>query len=104
MLEFWKGSGPPTWASGRALAVQVGILGGLWASKLGSMGGFGQPNEAPKESFGPPKSVAKRLRMHFCNVMRNLEKPMEMVFAWFFRCYEAFRRNLDLQVELLDWL
>ena len=59
------------------MGVQVGVLGRLWASKLGSMGGFGQPNEAPKESFGPPKSVAKRLRMHFCNVMKNIEKPRE---------------------------
>ena len=77
MLGFWKGFGRPTWGSGRALGVQVGVLGRLWASKLGSMGRFGQPNEAPKESFGPPKSVAKRLRMHFCNVMKNIEKPKE---------------------------
>ena len=76
MLGFWKGFGRPTWGSGRALGVQVGVLGRLWASKLGSMGGFGQPNEAPKESFGPPKSVAKRLRMHFCNVMKNIGKPL----------------------------
>ena len=65
-LGVWERLGRPSWSPGR-----------LWASKLGSMEGFGQPNEAPKESFGPPKSVAKRLRMHFCNVMKNLEKPME---------------------------
>ena len=56
---------PPSWGSGRALglqlggsgspvAVQVGVLGRLWASKLASLGGFEWPNEAPKESFGPP--------------------------------------------------
>ena len=77
MLGFWKGSGPPTWESGTAVDVQVGILGRLWASKLGSMGGFGQPNEAPKDSFGPPKSIAKRFRKYFCNVMKNIEKPKE---------------------------
>ena len=77
MLGFRKGFGPPTWGSGSSLGVQVGVLGTLWASKLGSMGGFGQPNETPKDRFGPPKSVAKRFRMHFCNVMKNIEKPQE---------------------------
>ena len=77
MLGFWNSFGPPTWGSGSALGVQVGVLGRLWASKLESMGSFGQPNEAPKEGFGPPNSVAKRFRMHFCNVMKNLEKPKE---------------------------
>ena len=76
-VDFWECSGPPTWTSGSALDVQVGVLGTLWASKLGFPGRFGQPNEAPKESFGPPKSVGRRLRMHFCNVMKNLEKPKE---------------------------
>ena len=27
-----------------------------------------------------------------------------MFLHGFVRCYEAFRRHLDLQVELLDWL
>ena len=77
MLGLWKGFGRPTWGSGRALGVQVGVLGRLWASKFESMGGSEQPNEAPKDSFGPPKSVAKRFRMHFCNVMKKQEKSQE---------------------------
>ena len=114
MLGFWKGFGRPTWGSGSALGVQVGVLGRLWASKLGSMGGFGQPNEAPKESFGPPKSVAKRLRMHFCNVMKNIEKPREnqcfcMVFPMLRGLQKALgppsgalRLALGCQVGVLD--
>ena len=77
--------GPPCWGSGRALGVQIDGLGVPWASKLRSLGSSGPPSwgpwealgsqMAPKESFGPPKSVAKRLRMHFCNVMQNQQKP-----------------------------
>ena len=87
------------------MGVQVGVLGKLWASKLGSMGGFGQPNEAPKETFGSPKSVAQRFRMHFCNVMKNLEKQKEIsCFCWAFPMLEGLQRELDLQVDLLVWL
>ena len=77
------------------MGVQVGVLGTLWASKLESMGGFGQPNEAPKESFGPPKSVGRRLRMHFCNIMKNLEKPKENLgFCYVFPLSGSLRKAL----------
>ena len=81
--------------SGIVLDVQVGVLGTLWASKLESRGGFGQPNEAPKESFGPPKLVGRRLRMHFCNVMKNLEKPKENLgFCYVSLAPESLRKAL----------
>ena len=87
------------------MGVQVGVLGRLWVSKFESMGGSGQPNEAPTESFGPPKSVAKRLRMHFCSVMKNIEKPKENhCFCMVVPMLEGLQKHLDLQVELLDWL
>ena len=62
-LEVWERLGRPSWGPWKALGLQVGVHGRL--------------NEAPKQSFGPPKSVAKRLRMHFCNVMKNHEKHKE---------------------------
>ena len=80
MLGFLKGFGRPT------SNLEV---------KLGSMGGFGQPNEAPKDSFGPPKSVAKRLRMHFCNVMKNIEKPKEnLCFCMIFPMLRGLQKAL----------
>ena len=79
-MGFWKGFGRPTWRSGSALGVQVGVLGRLWASKLGSLGSFGQPNEAPKESFGSPEALEKHLLTYFCDLMQNLQEPKENMF------------------------
>ena len=97
MLGFWKGFGRPTWGSGSALGVQVGVLGRLWASKSASLGGSEWPNEAPKESFGLPAAVENHLLKYFCNLMQNLEKAEEThAFAMFFLCEEPFRKHLDL--------
>ena len=75
--------------------VEVGVLGRLWASKLESMGGFGQPNEAPKESFEPLKSAAKRFRMYFCNIMKSQEQPKENNgFSLVFPMLEGLRKAL----------
>ncbi len=96
MLEFWKAFGFQHGGLGAPWGVQVGVLGKLWASKLGSMETFGHPNDPPKKSFEPPKSVAKRFRMHCFNVMKNLEKAKEnQRFCLAFPMLEGLQKALE---------
>ena len=107
---------PPCCGSVRALGLQLGGLGAPWASKLGSLGGSGPPSRGPWEALGSQMNLQRRVLgllsqlqnvfgCTFAMLRKAKKNPRKInVFAWFFRCSEAFRRHLDLQVELLDWL
>ena len=97
MLSSWPQE-RPRWSRGRPSFPQVGPKSAQVVPKLAPRA----PKLSPRGAPDPPSRAQDSLLQWYEKQRKTNGKPM--VFAMFFRCWKVFRRPLDLQVGLLDWL